>query len=196
MRDDIDPRDVDTDVGDDRTPDTVADAVDAPAQDEDAERSVPTTEVDDSVVDRDDDAATDTVAGPADAAAQNDGSPDLVAGVDDPTVTDTAGADDHDQLMPGEAAAAPVGELWPAGAATSLQDRWRDLQLRFVDDPRGVVSEAKSLVSEAVQTLTTALSDQQRDLDAWESDGNGETEQLRVALQRYRDFFDRLTSLA
>ncbi|HEY9349957.1 MAG TPA: hypothetical protein VIP75_04615 [Acidothermales bacterium] len=192
MRDDIDPRDVDTDVGDDRTPDTVADAVDAPAQDEDAERSVPTTEVDDSVVDREDDGSPDTV----DAPAQDGGSPDLVAGVDAPTVTDTAGADDRDQLMPGEAAAAPVGELWPAGAATSLQDRWHDLQLRFVDDPRGVVSEAKSLVSEAVQTLTTALSDQQRDLDGWESGGNGETEQLRVALQRYRDFFDRLTSLA
>lgn len=192
MRDDIDPRDVDTDVGDDRTPDTVADAVDAPAQDEDAERSVPTTEVDDSVVDREDDGSPDTV----DAPAQDGGSPDLVAGVDAPTVTDTAGADDRDQLMPGEAAAAPVGELWPAGAATSLQDRWHDLQLRFVDDPRGVVSEAKSLVSEAVQTFTTALSDQQRDLDGWESGGNGETEQLRVALQRYRDFFDRLTSLA
>ena len=73
--------------------------------------------------------------------------------------------------------------------------RWQELQLRFVDDPRGVVIEARSLVAEAVQSLTAALSDRQRDLDGLAS-SNGDTEQLRTALQRYRDFFDRWSATA
>jgi hypothetical protein len=42
-----------------------------------------------------------------------------------------------------------------------------------------------------VQSLTAALSDRQRDLDGLAS-SNGDTEQLRTALQRYRDFFDQV----
>ena len=100
-------------------------------------------------------------------------------------------ADQRDELLPGEMGAAPVGDLWAADSADDLHSRWQELQLRFVDDPRGVVTEARSLVAEAVQSLTAALSDRQRDLDGLAS-SNGDTEQLRTALQRYRDFFDRV----
>ena len=100
-------------------------------------------------------------------------------------------ADQRDELLPGEMGAAPVGDLWAADSADDLHSRWQELQLRFVDDPRGVVIEARSLVAEAVQSLTAALSDRQRDLDGLAS-SNGDTEQLRTALQRYRDFFDRV----
>ena len=100
-------------------------------------------------------------------------------------------ADQRDELLPGETGAAPVGDLWAADSADDLHSRWQELQLRFVDDPRGVVIEARSLVAEAVQSLTAALSDRQRDLDGLAS-SNGDTEQLRTALQRYREFFDRV----
>ena len=100
-------------------------------------------------------------------------------------------ADQRDELLPGETSAAPVGDLWAADSADDLHSRWQELQLRFVDDPRGVVTEARSLVAEAVQSLTAALSDRQRDLDGLAS-SNGDTEQLRTALQRYREFFDRV----
>lgn len=100
-------------------------------------------------------------------------------------------ADQRDELLPGETGAAPVGDLWAADSADDLHSRWQELQLRFVDDPRGVVTEARSLVAEAVQSLTAALSDRQRDLDGLAS-SNGDTEQLRTALQRYREFFDRV----
>ncbi|HEY9377157.1 MAG TPA: hypothetical protein VIQ02_08700, partial [Jiangellaceae bacterium] len=90
----------------------------------------------------------------------------------------------------------PVGALWSSQTTGGLRDRWQQLQLRFVDDPRGVVTEAQSLVSEAVQDLTQTLTEQQRDLDGWATGGDGDTEQLRVALQRYRDFFDRLLGQA
>ena len=101
-------------------------------------------------------------------------------------------ADQRDELMPGGMVAAPVGDLLGADQSSGLRSRWQELQLRFVDDPRGVVNEAQSLVAEAVQSLTTALTDQQNDLDGLASGGNGDTEQLRVALQRYREFFDRV----
>jgi len=107
---------------------------------------------------------------------------------------ETAG--ERDELMPGEMSVAPVAALWSSEAAGGLQDRWQQLQLRFVDDPRGVVVEAQSLVAEEVQGLTSALTDQQADLDGWASGGIGDTEQLRVVLQRYRDFFDRLLAHA
>ena len=100
-------------------------------------------------------------------------------------------ADQRDELLPGETGAATVGDLWAADSADDLHSRWQELQLRFVDDPRGVVTEARSLVAEAVQSLTAALSDRQRDLDGLAS-SNGDTEQLRTALQRYREFFDRV----
>ena len=58
---------------------------------------------------------------------------------------------------PGEVDLSPVADLWPAAAADSLRARWRELQLRFVDDPQGAAAEADALVVEAVETLTSAL---------------------------------------
>jgi hypothetical protein len=97
-----------------------------------------------------------------------------------------------DELMPGDKGPGAVGAIWSMDAANSLRGRWQELQLRFVDDPRGVVTEAQALVDEAVRGLTRALTEQQGELDGWTSAGNGDTETLRVALQRYREFFDRV----
>jgi hypothetical protein len=99
------------------------------------------------------------------------------------------------QLSPGDVEVAPVAELWPAASAEGLRERWRDLQLRFVDDPHGAATEADSLVGEVVETLTAALATQRADLSSWRSAGNGDTEQLRVAVQRYREFLDRVLGL-
>jgi hypothetical protein len=88
----------------------------------------------------------------------------------------------------------------PANAATLLEtdtaqgfrDRWRDVQLRFVDDPKAAVGEAQSLVEEAIEALSAALRAQKADLGGWQSDGSADTEQLRVAVRAYRDFLDRV----
>jgi hypothetical protein len=166
----IDSRDTDVDTDDTiRDHDSTADA----AVDRD------TAEVDDRAVDVDDSIAADASDRVADTAAEAD---DRVA--------DTTG--ERDELRPGEMMAEPVGALWNSRTANDLRIRWQELQLRFVDDPRGVVTEAQSLVGEAVQSLTDSLTDQQRELDGWASGGDGDTEQLRTALQRYRDFFDRM----
>ncbi len=95
-------------------------------------------------------------------------------------------------LKPGEADTTPVGAVWDDSMRQGLRDRWRDVQLRFVDDPGGTVNEAQSLVDEAVDRYTEAMRNKRQELDSWRS-GNGEdTEVLRAALRRYRDFLDSL----
>jgi hypothetical protein len=84
----------------------------------------------------------------------------------------------------------PLG-LWSDGYAQGVRERWRDLQLRFIDDPHSVANEAERVVEETVDALTASLNAFKNDLDAWRS-GPGDTEQLRAAVHRYRDFLDRL----
>ncbi|MGC5020513.1 hypothetical protein [Micromonospora sp. DT47] len=82
--------------------------------------------------------------------------------------------------------------LFEADAAQGFRDRWREVQLRFVDDPRAAVGEAQSLVEEAIGALSEALATQKEKLGGWQSAGESDTEQLRVAVRQYRDFLDRV----
>jgi hypothetical protein len=173
----------------------------AQLDDQSAERAVEQDLGQEQVSDRNEDGYVDAVADEGDVVAVRDpdsddaraDTPAELVDVDGSTVPeDTDTADERDELMPGDMTPEPVGALWSSQTAGDLRQRWQTLQLRFVDDPRGVVTEAQSLVGEAVDSLTTSLTDQQRELDGWASGGDGDTEQLRVALQRYREFFDRM----
>jgi hypothetical protein len=79
--------------------------------------------------------------------------------------------------------------------ADSYQTRWEEIQVRFVDEPRGAVEDADALVATVMQKLAEGFAQERERLEAqW---GRGEdisTEDLRVALQRYRSFFQRLLS--
>ncbi|OCB09304.1 hypothetical protein A5717_26400 [Mycolicibacterium porcinum] len=79
---------------------------------------------------------------------------------------------------------------------SGLHSRWNDVQAAFVDDPKGCVQEADNLVSEVVDELTASFADTRSRLEAqWDRGEAASTEDLRVALQRYRDFFQRLLSV-
>ncbi|MFR9775192.1 hypothetical protein ACL02O_03935 [Micromonospora sp. MS34] len=82
--------------------------------------------------------------------------------------------------------------LFAPEAAQGFRDRWRDVQLRFVDDPKAAVGEAQSLVDEAMEALAVALREQKSKLGGWQESGSTDTEQLRVAVRGYRDFLDRV----
>ncbi|MEU5906047.1 hypothetical protein [Micromonospora sp. NPDC047527] len=82
--------------------------------------------------------------------------------------------------------------LLEADAAQGFRDRWRDVQLRFVDDPHSAAGEAQSLVEEAIQALSSALAAQKTKLGGWQDAGSTDTEQLRMAVRNYRDFLDRV----
>jgi hypothetical protein len=74
-------------------------------------------------------------------------------------------------------------------------DRWTTIQAAFVDDPRDAVKEADALVAELMQRLAETFSSERSRLESqWDNDEDVSTEDLRIALQRYRSFFDRLLS--
>ncbi|WP_253290031.1 hypothetical protein [Verrucosispora sioxanthis] len=94
----------------------------------------------------------------------------------------------------GSGAAVPAGAatLFDDATAQGFRDRWRDVQLRFVDDPRAAAGEAQSLVEEAMEALSAALAAHRDKLGGWQEAGSSDTEQLRVAVREYRDFLDRV----
>jgi hypothetical protein len=99
------------------------------------------------------------------------------------------------RLPPGASVDDPVAALWGADLVERFRLQWADLQLRFVDDPRSATEQAARLVDEAVQALTNRLTGQKQALDGWQSADRDDTEVLRVALRRYREFLDRLLGL-
>ena len=79
---------------------------------------------------------------------------------------------------------------------SGLRSRWDDVQAAFVDNPKECVQKADTLVAEVVEQLTTGFSDARSRLEAqWARGEKVSTEDLRVALKRYRDFFQRLLSV-
>ena len=85
--------------------------------------------------------------------------------------------------------------LLPAESTGGYRGRWEQIQSRFVDDPRSSVEQADELVIEVVRELQTTFGNERDALEAqWQRGDDVQTEDLRVALQRYRSFFDRLLS--
>jgi hypothetical protein len=79
--------------------------------------------------------------------------------------------------------------------AANLRRRWSDIQTAFVDEPRRSVEQADSLVAEVMKRLAEGFANERGSLERqWDRGDNVTTEDLRVALQRYRSFFDRLLS--
>jgi len=80
--------------------------------------------------------------------------------------------------------------------AADLRKRWSDVQTGFVDEPRRAVQQADSLVAEVMKRLAEGFANERASLEhQWDPGDNVTTEDLRVALQRYRSFFDRLLSV-
>ena len=80
--------------------------------------------------------------------------------------------------------------------AGQFRTRWTDVQGAFVDSPRSAVERADSLVAETMKRLAEMVSEERSRLEAqWDRGDNVTTEDLRVALQRYRAFFDRLLNI-
>jgi hypothetical protein len=80
-------------------------------------------------------------------------------------------------------------------ATSDVRSRWEQIQGSFVDEPRRAVEEADTLVAELMQRLADSFTQEREGLEGqWDRGDEVSTEVLRVALQRYRSFFDRLLS--
>jgi hypothetical protein len=115
-------------------------------------------------------------------------------------------------LRPGEAAGKlgdfsdlTYGNLVPDAEQFTAQ--WQEIQFRFVDDPRGSVTEAADVVAQvtakmeaaiqerqrAIEERQRAIAEQQRSLRGrWGEDSNADTEALRETLRMYKTFLDQL----
>lgn len=90
----------------------------------------------------------------------------------------------------------PDGQAQPlvtADEATDYRGRWESVQAGFVDEPRSAVESADALVADLMQRLADTFARERKDLEGqWDRGDDVSTEDLRLALQRYRSFFDRL----
>ncbi len=87
------------------------------------------------------------------------------------------------------------GPLLPDDQSERFTMRWREIQASFVDQPRESVEQADALVANLMQGLAASFSNERERLEAqWDRGDDVSTEDLRVALTRYRSFFDRLLS--
>jgi len=98
-----------------------------------------------------------------------------------------APASDDEKLAP----------LFEPGVASDFRARWDAVQIGFVDDPKRAVRQADELVAQVMKSLAETFSNARAKFEgdtAAEGD-SASTENLRVALRRYRSFFQRLLSL-
>jgi hypothetical protein len=87
-------------------------------------------------------------------------------------------------------------DLFPDEELLGYRTRWEAIQTGFVDQPRDAVEQADALVSQVVTRLTEVFTRERSTLEGqWTKGDNVSTEDLRVALTRYRSFFHRLLSM-
>lgn len=67
-----------------------------------------------------------------------------------------------------------------------VRERFDRVQSEFIDDPKGAVEHARTMVVEAVDRLMEEIRSELGDLN--------DTERMRVALRRYREVLDRITA--
>src|SRR3990172_6976663 len=86
--------------------------------------------------------------------------------------------------------------LLEEGEAEEFRSRWQDIQTEFVDDPRHSVENADELVARVINSITENFASERTSLeDQWNRGKEASTEDLRIAMMRYRSFFTRLLTL-
>jgi hypothetical protein len=98
--------------------------------------------------------------------------------------------EDHDRSDDG------AEPLFPEKETNEFRKRWGDIQTGFVDEPRHSVEQADALVAEVIKRLANSFAEARSRLEGqWGRGDNVSTEDLRIALRRYRSFFDRLLNV-
>ena len=96
---------------------------------------------------------------------------------------------------PGARAERPM-TLLDTPESADLRQRWEAIQSGFVDEPRRAVEDADSLVAQTMKRVAEVFSNERSQLERqWSQGQDVSTEDLRVALTRYRAFFDRLLAV-
>jgi hypothetical protein len=118
------------------------------------------------------------------------------------TSTSSAGFPDGDSARAtdstsrdGRADGGGSNKLFSPARAEEYSSRWTAVKGEFVDEPRRAVAQADELVGELLEELHESFGRQRHSLDHGLDNDETSTEDLRMALGRYRDFFNRLLSV-
>jgi hypothetical protein len=122
---------------------------------------------------------------------------DLVSGASDRSESNVVDVDRGErystQQGDGDAGFEP---LLSTDEGESFRSRWQAIQAEFVDEPRRAAEDADRLVAELMTRLAETFSEERSRLEAaWGQGDEVSTEDLRVAVQRYKSFFNRLLSV-
>ncbi len=123
-------------------------------------------------------------------------------------LTTAALAEAGDAAIPGDRSLAPAATsataakdaqatpLFSPDEAKEFRVRWDAIQGGFVDEPRQAVEQADSLVAGAMKRLAEMFAQERANLEGqWDRQESASTEDLRLALRRYRSFFGRVLSV-
>ncbi|WP_410672534.1 hypothetical protein [Amycolatopsis sp. cmx-4-68] len=145
--------------------------------------------------DRDDDRGADQHLSTADLASAS-ARPDTEDASADSDVDSDVDADSRAGDRPDRPRADDSGdeapELIDEEKVTGFRDRWQNVQTGFVDDPKQAVRQADELVAAVISALATTFAEHKGELESQWQQGEPATEELRIALRRYRSFFDQL----
>jgi hypothetical protein len=121
-------------------------------------------------------------------AGQTGGTADLVGGG-----TDAGDAQGQGTAGTVTESASDTPPLLPQDESERFRGQWERIQAGFVDEPRSSVEQADQLVADLMRQLAERFSQQRSSLEAeWGRGDDVSTEDLRVTLQQYRSFFQRL----
>ena len=100
----------------------------------------------------------------------------------------------REQTQPmGQGISQDDGTLMGGQEMQKFSSQWNSIQAAFVDEPRKAVEQADKLVAEVIEHMSTTFANERKNLEGqWSRGDQVSTEDLRVALQRYRQFFQSL----
>jgi hypothetical protein len=113
------------------------------------------------------------------------------------STADLAGIAQEGEVRAAEAAH-PTGNapLFPEDVGNDFRAKWDRIQTGFVDEPRRAVQQADELVAQAIKRLAESFAQERNRLEGqWDRGDQVNTEDLRIALQTYRSFFQRLLAI-
>src|SRR5262245_5608455 len=86
--------------------------------------------------------------------------------------------------------------IFAGGETDGYRTQWDAIQTGFVDEPRKAVHEADALVAVVIKRLSDVFAEEHTSLEnQWGKGDQVSTEDLRLALRKYRSFFERLLTL-
>jgi len=139
-----------------------------------------------------DDAARDDLAASRTNGANADdlrGDPGATAGTTSASTGAGSGA------TPGDDTADERAPLVSRDRADQYASRWNEVKGMFVDEPRQAVQQADALVGDLLDDLEQLFRAQRQEIEQGLDNDDTSTEDLRMALRRYRSFFDRLLAV-